>query len=128
MLTIGDPFPQICLASSKGGTVNLHAVFSGGTTIVGIIPREVRDVWLEASAERIYSWMINAFVNVYLVLDTPSQEARELCDTYGIQASILCDTAQQFVREAGFYRIGTDGVIEDAVSLDEGTAALGRLG
>lgn len=128
MFQPNEKFPTRPLPSSKGGTTDLADTFGKGTTIVGVIPQPEAAKWLEAVSERFVDWMMYRFWNVYLILDVPPEDARFLCDTYGVQATVLCDTEGAYLPgAAGIYRVGSAGVIEKAVSIDGGTEGLAAL-
>jgi hypothetical protein len=116
MIPPDNPFPTMDFPSSKGGNVDLRDVFAKGTSIIGVVPHQNREAWLEAAAKQITDWMLNKFVNVYLVLNVTPEEARRVCDEYGIQAPILCDVDGVMGPDAqGFYRVNGEGTIEAAV-------------
>jgi peroxiredoxin len=122
MLQAGAPFPPVTLPSSKGGSVKLADMFPVSATVVAVIPREDRNAWLEAVAERISEWLLDQYVNVYLILDVPPEEARTLCDLHGIQAPVLCDEGSSLYPDAeGFYRVNPEGIIEAALGPDSET-------
>ena len=123
-----DQFPARPLPSSKGGTTDLAEAFVKGATIVGVLPKSEAPAWLEAISERFVEWMMYRFWNVYLILDVTPEDARFLCDTYGVQATILCDTEGAYLPgAAGIYLVNPQGAIEKAVGLTGGIAALSSL-
>lgn len=128
MLPIGQPFTTIKLPSSKGGVVDLQEVFPLGTTVVGVIPRSGSEQWIEAASRHIDHWLLQEYVNVYLITDAGREEAVHLCERYGILAAFLLDEAGALYPQGeGFYRVDAAGVIEAAVGVDEGPHQLGRL-
>jgi hypothetical protein len=128
MLNVNDPFPTRPLPSSKGGTTDLKDVFAKGTTIVGVIPAAQAGPWLEAVSLHFVNWMMERFWNVYLILDVTPEEARFLCDEYGVQATILCDNEKIYLPNLqGVYKISAEGVVEKALGLESGSAGLADL-
>ena len=99
-----------------------------GTTIIGVVPREKRESWLEAAAEHTAEWLLEDFANVYLVVDENTQGAREIAERYGLQAPILCDAESSlFPKAEGFYRVDAAGIIEEAVGKHDGPHQLSKL-
>ena len=116
MIPVGDPFPTMTFPSSKGGDIDLRDIFAQGPSIIGVVPRDDRPAWLEAAARHTSDWLLGKFLNVYLVLNVEPAEARRLCDEYGIQAPVLCDTDGILGPHAeGFYRVSAEGAVEKAV-------------
>lgn len=127
MLNPGDPFPLVSLPSSKGGTVAIRDILVKGPTIVGVIPSDEQNTWLEAAERMTYHWLMERFVAVYLVVNLSPEEARAAADEHGILASLLCDqTGILLPRAAGFYFV-QEGVITARVLPQDGPAALARL-
>ncbi len=128
MFAIGTQFPDLTLPSSKGGTVRLGEVYARGPLVLAVVPRNKRSMWLDEISRRITKWLLQEFVNVYLIIDVSQGEARDICDDFGIQAAILSDD-QLAVYPAGegFYRLNEAGGIEAAVAADEELSALDRL-
>ncbi len=127
MLNVGDPFPLITLPSSKGGTVAIRDILVKGPTVVGVIPPEDRDLWLDAAERMTYQWLMEKFVSVYLVVDITPEAARAKADEYGILASLLCD--QQGIllpQAAGFYFV-VQGLITAALRPENGPEGLAKL-
>jgi peroxiredoxin len=127
VLNVGDPFPHVTLPSSKGGTVALRDVFLKGPAVVGVVPPEARNTWLAAAERMTYHWLMEKFVQVYLVVDQSPAEARAAADEHGILASLLCDREEVLIpRDVGFYLV-RDGIVASVVLPEEGPAALGGL-
>ena len=127
MFNPGEPFPLIILPSSKGGTVAIRDVLAKGPTIVGVIPAENQNTWLEAAERMTYHWLMEKFVSVYLVVNLSPEQARAAADEHGIQASLLCDQMGSLLpKAAGFYFV-QEGIITARVRLEEGPAALAKL-
>lgn len=121
----GEPFPRLKLPSSKGGVTNLGDALDKGPVIAGVLTAAGREAWLDVVADRCLDWLMYQFANVYVILRATPAEARELADTYGIQAPLLC-AGDEPLPEPGFYRID-GGVVTARVGLDQPVEALDRL-
>lgn len=127
MLNPGDPFPLVSLPSSKGGLLALRDVLVKGPTVVGVIPPEGRNAWLDAAERMTYHWLMEKFAAVYLIVDLTPEEARAAADEFGIMASLLCDREGLLLPQAaGFYFV-REGEIAAVVRPADGTAALAKL-
>ncbi len=120
MIAVRTPFPARRLASSKGGNIDLAEIFARGHTVVGIVPRARQERLLEAAAARVAHWLLEDFVNVYLIVAAEPAEARALCDRFGIQAPLLSDPSGEYGDgDAGFYLVAPGGTIEAAAAEPE---------
>lgn len=127
MLPLGSNFPLLQLPSSKGGITNLGDALQKAPAIVGIVP--VRDeAWLTAVSDYAYAWLMERFLNVYLIVDCPPSESRLLAETFGLQIPLLTDAEGLMLpAHAGFYLVTPPGVIQKGFGLEEGLQALDRL-
>ena len=127
MLPPGTNFPQVKLPSSKGGVTDLGEALLKAPAVVGIVP--VRDeAWLSAVADYAYGWLMERFLNVYLVVDSPPSESRLLAETFGLQIPLLSDNQGLLLpAQAGFYLVSPPGVIQKGFGLEAGLQALDRL-